>query len=136
MLSDSAERGDTADPAYGSFDSIVVVRTETPEAATRGGIAHLDLSRSVVIDGVPQMDRTKSDAAKRFILLIDNLYDRGVKLGASFAVPLEQLGKDDRTAFEFQRTISRLDEMQSEDYLAKGLRDAVIDAAGPAAGTL
>jgi cell division protein ZapE len=79
---------------------------------------------SIIIDGVPQMDRTKSDAAKRFILLIDNLYDRGVKLGASFAVPLEQLGKDDRTAFEFRRTISRLDEMQSEDYLAKGLRDA------------
>ncbi|WEK05045.1 MAG: cell division protein ZapE [Candidatus Devosia phytovorans] len=79
---------------------------------------------SVIIDGVPQMDRTKSDAAKRFILLIDNLYDRGVKLGASFAAPLEQLGKDDRTAFEFQRTISRLDEMQSEEYLAKGLRDS------------
>ena len=77
---------------------------------------------SIVIDSVPQMDRTKSDAAKRFILLIDNLYDRGVKLGASFAVPLEQLGLDYRTAFEFQRTISRLDEMQSEDYLGKGLR--------------
>lgn len=79
---------------------------------------------SIVIDGVPQMDRTKSDAAKRFILLIDNLYDRGVKLGASFAVPLEQLGKDERTAFEFQRTVSRLIEMQSEEYLGKGLRDA------------
>lgn len=79
---------------------------------------------SVIIDGVPQMDRTKSDAAKRFILLIDNLYDRGVKLGASFAVPLEQLGRDEKTAFEFQRTVSRLVEMQSEEYLAKGLRDA------------
>jgi cell division protein ZapE len=84
---------------------------------------------SILIDDVPQMDRTKSDAAKRFILLIDNLYDRGVKLGASFAAPLEHLGKDDRTAFEFQRTISRLDEMQSEEYLAKGLRDAQPDSA-------
>ncbi|MBD8066722.1 AFG1 family ATPase [Devosia sp. PTR5] len=80
---------------------------------------------SVLIDGVPQMDRTKSDAAKRFILLIDSLYDRGVKLAASFAVPLDQLGRDDKTAFEFQRTISRLTEMQSEEYLGKGLRDAV-----------
>ena len=79
---------------------------------------------SLVIDGVPQMDRTKSDAAKRFILLIDSLYDRGVKLAASFAVPLEQLGADDKTAFEFQRTLSRLTEMQSEEYLEKGLRDA------------
>ena len=79
---------------------------------------------SVIIDAVPQMDRTMSDAAKRFILLVDNLYDRGVKLGASFAVPLEQLGLDDKTAFEFQRTVSRLDEMQSEEYLGKALRDA------------
>lgn len=85
---------------------------------------------SIIIDGVPQMGRTKSDAAKRFILLIDNLYDRGVKLGASFAVPLEQLGQDDRTAFEFQRTVSRLTEMQSEEYLEKGLRDAADEAAG------
>ena len=83
---------------------------------------------SLLIDDVPQMDRTKSDAAKRFILLIDSLYDRGVKLGASFAVPLEQLGKDNKTAFEFQRTISRLIEMQSEDYLAKGLRSAVTES--------
>jgi len=79
---------------------------------------------SIMLDAVPQMDRTKSDAAKRFILLIDSLYDRGVKLAASFAVPLEALGRDDKTAFEFQRTISRLTEMQSEEYLAKGLRDA------------
>ncbi|SMQ72697.1 cell division protein ZapE [Devosia lucknowensis] len=78
---------------------------------------------SLVLDDVPQMDRTRSDAAKRFILLIDSLYDRGVKLAASFAVPLEQLGADDKTAFEFQRTLSRLTEMQSEEYLAKGLRD-------------
>ncbi|KQN69762.1 hypothetical protein ASE94_11710 [Devosia sp. Leaf64] len=79
---------------------------------------------SLMLDNVPQMDRTKSDAAKRFILLIDSLYDRGVKLAASFEVGLEALGKDDKTAFEFQRTISRLNEMQSEEYLAKGLRDA------------
>lgn len=78
---------------------------------------------SVVLDGVKQMDRTRSDAAKRFILLIDSLYDRGVKLAASFEVPLEQLGADDKTAFEFQRTLSRLNEMQSEEYLTKSLRD-------------
>ncbi|MEO8686156.1 MAG: AFG1/ZapE family ATPase, partial [Devosia sp.] len=63
-------------------------------------------------------------AAKRFILLIDSLYDRGVKLGASFAAPLDQLASDDKTAFEFQRTVSRLIEMQSGDYLAQGLREA------------
>jgi len=87
---------------------------------------------TIIIDNVPQMDRTRSDAAKRFILLIDNLYDRGVKLGASFAVPLEQLGRDDKTAFEFQRTVSRLVEMQSEAYLAKALRDGQGASATPA----
>ena len=50
-----------------------------------------------------------------------------MKLGASFAVPLEQLGQDDKTAFEFQRTVSRLLEMQSEEYLGKGLRDTPLE---------
>jgi cell division protein ZapE len=78
---------------------------------------------SLVIDGVPQFERTRSDAAKRFILLIDNLYDRGVKLAASFAVPLEELARDDKTAFEFERTVSRLIEMQSNDYLSAPHRE-------------
>jgi len=73
---------------------------------------------TLMLDGVPQFSRLRSDAAKRFILLIDTLYDRGVKLAASFAVPLDELGQDDRTQFEFQRTVSRLIEMQSLDYLA------------------
>lgn len=81
---------------------------------------------TVLIDDVPQFNRDRADAAKRFILLIDNLYDRGVKLGASFAVPIEHLGLDDKTAFEFERTVSRLLEMQSSDYLSQGLRDAVV----------
>lgn len=78
-----------------------------------------------VIDDVPQMGRTKSDAAKRFILLIDTLYDRGVKLAASFAAPLSELGTDDRTAFEFKRCTSRLTEMQSDAYLSAPLRTAL-----------
>jgi cell division protein ZapE len=78
---------------------------------------------AVVIDHVPMFTRLNSNAAKRFILLIDSLYDRGVKLGASFAVPLAELGGDDQTAFEFERTVSRLMEMRSEAYLAQGLRD-------------
>ncbi len=72
---------------------------------------------SVMLEGVPQFSRTRSDAAKRFILLIDTLYDRGVKLAASFAVPLDALADDDRTRFEFARCISRLIEMQSAQYL-------------------
>jgi cell division protein ZapE len=72
---------------------------------------------TLMIDGVPQFDRLRSDASKRFILLIDTLYDRGVKLAASFAAPLDELAKDDKTEAEFARTTSRLIEMQSKGYL-------------------
>lgn len=72
---------------------------------------------TLMIDGVPQFDRTTSDASKRFILLVDTLYDRGVKLAASFRAPLDDLAHDDKTRAEFARTSSRLIEMQSDAYL-------------------
>jgi cell division protein ZapE len=72
---------------------------------------------TLMIDGVPTFTRANSDAARRFILLIDTLYDRGVKLAASFAAPLDALGQDERTAADFERTVSRLIEMQSAEYL-------------------
>jgi cell division protein ZapE len=75
-----------------------------------------------VIEHVPVFSRLKSDAAKRFILLVDTLYDRGVKLAASFAAPLDELAQDDKTRFEFARCLSRLEEMRSADYIAQPLR--------------
>jgi cell division protein ZapE len=86
-----------------------------------GARDYLRLARAydtVIIDGVPAFDRTMPSAAKRFILLLDTLYDAGVKLGASFAVPIDQLGGNAATAKEFQRAASRLAEMQSVEYLA------------------
>jgi cell division protein ZapE len=77
---------------------------------------------SLMIEHVPPFGRANPSAAKRFILLIDTLYDRGIKLSASFAVPLEQLAADSRSAGEFQRTVSRLVEMQSAGYLEAGLK--------------
>lgn len=78
----------------------------------------VDAYQTFIIDDVPQFDRRNSNAAKRFILLVDTLYDRGAKLAASFAVPLHELGADSQTAFEFERCVSRLIEMQSEQYLS------------------
>jgi cell division protein ZapE len=72
---------------------------------------------TLMIDGVPQFGRTELSASKRFILLIDTLYDRGIKLAASFAVPLDELAQNEATRAEFARTTSRLIEMQSEAYL-------------------
>src|SRR5690606_15282929 len=76
----------------------------------------------VVIDGVPVFSRLRSDASKRFITLVDTLYDRGIKLAASFAAPLEDLAQDDKTRFEFARCLSRLEEMRSAAYLEQGQR--------------
>ena len=75
---------------------------------------------ALMIDHVPMFGRTNPSAAKRFILLIDTLYDRGIKLSASFAAPLDRLVGDARNAVEFTRTLSRLVEMQSADYLRQG----------------
>jgi cell division protein ZapE len=80
--------------------------------------------QSVLLSGVPVFDgRGNSDnAARRFIALVDELYDRRVNLVVSAAVAPSQLYRGSRLAFEFERTASRLVEMQSEEYLASGHR--------------
>jgi cell division protein ZapE len=66
------------------------------------------------------MGATADDAARRFITLVDEFYDRGVKLLIAAAVDEpERLYTGDRLAFEFRRAASRLHEMQGRAYLAK-----------------
>ena len=74
---------------------------------------------SVIVSGVPRFDRTSEDAAYRFVLLVDELYDRGVKLVVSAAATPFDLDHGRRVAHAFERTVSRLTEMQSEEYLAR-----------------
>ncbi len=73
---------------------------------------------SVVVSGVPQFDATRDDQARRFIALVDEFYDRRVKLVLSAAAAVNELYAGERVRLEFQRTRSRLEEMQSHDYLA------------------
>lgn len=83
---------------------------------------YIELARifhAVLISNIPCMSAANDDQARRFINLVDEFYDRNVKLVLSAAVPLEQLYSGGRLEFEFQRTQSRLLEMQSHDYLAK-----------------
>lgn len=87
-----------------------------------GSIDFIEIARaysSVLISGVPQLGEADTNAAKRFILLVDEFYDRGVKLLLSAGAPLESLYTGTRLAFEFQRTQSRLTEMQTQTYLER-----------------
>ena len=77
------------------------------------------LYHTVVVSGVPQMDSYRDNAARRFISLIDEFYDRNIKLLVSAEVDIDDLYKGVRLAFEFTRTRSRLQEMQSAEYLAR-----------------
>lgn len=90
---------------------------------------------TVLIDAIPIIRADEPDVAKRFILLIDALYDQHVKLIASAATEPDglYLGKSGREAFEFARTVSRLVEMRSAAYL--GLPHGSIASVGSGATT-
>ena len=74
---------------------------------------------AVLIANLEQMDVSKDDMARRFINLVDEFYDRNVKLILSAEVELKDLYTGGRLNFEFQRTLSRLLEMQSHEFLAR-----------------
>jgi cell division protein ZapE len=106
-----------------------------------GAIDFLRLSHefhAIVLDRVPVMEFAQRNEAKRFIALIDTLYDNAVKLVASAAAePMHLYRADDGYEVqEFRRTASRLIEMGSHDYLAlphgrraavSGLREGIVD---------
>ena len=73
---------------------------------------------SVILSNVPVLDATHEDQARRFIALVDEFYDRRVKLIISAAADAGSLYTGTRLRFEFERTLSRLTEMQSSEYLA------------------
>jgi len=82
---------------------------------------YIELARlyhTLVIAHIPKFDAFNENAARRFIMLIDELYDRGVKLVVSAAAGPAQLYHGERLQFEFERAASRLMEMQTREYLA------------------
>ena len=86
---------------------------------------YIELARiyhAVLVGNVPQMGAGTDDQARRFINLVDEFYDRNVKLILSAEVPILELYSGGRLEFEFQRTTSRLREMQSREYLARSHR--------------
>ena len=87
----------------------------------RGAADYLALAaqfHTLVLDSIPLLEAQKKNEAVRFVTLIDALYEAKVKLIASADGPPEKLYPEGDEAFEFERTVSRLMEMQSRDYLA------------------
>lgn len=104
----------SADVIWFEFDALC--------AGPRGTADYVEIARdfhTVLISGVPVFDPGMDDPARRFISLVDEFYDRSVKLILSAAAPPEQLYRGERLAFEFVRTRSRLAEMQTHEYLAR-----------------
>ncbi len=73
---------------------------------------------AVIVEGIPRLGHEQRDEARRFNMLIDTLYDARTLLIASAEVPPEEIFVAGDGSFEFQRTVSRLNEMQSEAYIA------------------
>ncbi len=74
---------------------------------------------TILVSNIPRLDRSRDDHARRLINLIDIMYDRNVKLIASAAAPPHEIYGGRRLEAEFERTASRMHEMQSHDYLAR-----------------
>jgi cell division protein ZapE len=87
----------------------------------RGPNDYIEIARwypTVIISGIPRFDGELENQARRFIALVDEFYDRRVKLIVSAACPPESLYAGATLRPEFDRTVSRLIEMQTTDYLA------------------
>ena len=74
---------------------------------------------TVIVEGVPRFREEKRNEAKRFMILIDTLYEHRVKTVIAADAPAERLFDTESHAFELGRTISRLIEMQSDDYMRR-----------------
>lgn len=87
----------------------------------RSQVDYIELARlyhTILVSNVPVFDGISENAARRFIALVDELYDRRVNLIVSAAAPPAELYRGEKLKFEFQRTASRLSEMQGAAYLA------------------
>lgn len=88
----------------------------------RGSADYSEIARAfntVMLSNMPQLEEDDAAVARRFITLVDEFYDRNVKLLISAATTIDELYTGQKLAFEYQRTASRLTEMQSHEYLAR-----------------
>jgi cell division protein ZapE len=129
---------DAGSDVTSAINSIEIEGRRIPVVAESGGVVWFDFMalcsgprsqedyieiardyQSVIVSDVPVLDPLHEDEARRFIALVDELYDRNVNLIVSAAASPTELYRGERVAFQFERTASRLIEMQSEEYLAR-----------------
>ncbi|MEE8393646.1 MAG: cell division protein ZapE, partial [Rhodospirillales bacterium] len=102
-------------------DGVALARFEDLCAQPLGAADYLEIARryhTIVVAQIPRMGEDNMNEAKRFVTLIDALYERRVNLICSADVPPHELYVRGKGAFEFERTASRLIEMQSDAYMA------------------
>lgn len=109
-------------PALRKAESVIMFEFRALCDGPRSQSDYIQLSReynTVLVANVEQMGANVEDIARRFIAMVDEFYERKVKLIMSSEVPVEKLYSQGRLTFEFQRCLSRLQEMQSRSYLAQ-----------------
>ena len=107
-------------PARKSAKGIVWFDFEVLCEDPRSQQDYIELARwypTVIVSGVPVLNAENENAARRLIALVDEFYDRRVKLVLSAAAPIPSLYEGKLLRFEFERTLSRLTEMQTDKYL-------------------
>lgn len=107
-------------PTLGVAEGVVAMDFHTLCGEARSQHDYIELSRrfhSVLLYNVPVMLNRTEDQARRFLALVDEFYERHVKLVVAAEASLFEIYQGERLKFEYQRCLSRLQEMQSEEYL-------------------
>lgn len=107
-------------PTLAASDGVLAVEFSALCVEARSQNDYIALARlyhSVLLHNVAVMDAAQEDAARRFLALVDEFYERRVKLAISAEAPMSEIYRGERLQFEYQRCLSRLQEMQSEEYL-------------------
>jgi cell division protein ZapE len=108
--------------AYRQAEDVVWFTFKELCEGPRGQADYIELARcyhTVFLSDTPILSVEHENAARRFIALVDEFYDRNVKLIVSAATTIDELYRGTKLSFEFERTKSRLIEMQSQEYLAR-----------------
>jgi len=109
-------------PVVRESDNVIWFEFAAICGGPRGQTDYIEIAReyqSVLVTGIPVLTAADDNDSRRFIALVDEFYDRGVKLIVSAAAPPAALYRGERLKFEFERAASRLVEMQTKRYLAR-----------------